>query len=146
MQWNRMVRYPLLALVVLGGYTAAQDKTSRDSTRESDTLAIDKLTKDMIQAFDKRGAAAIAAHWTENGEFMHNDGEPICVRAEIEKGYAEFFKALKGKPKLEIQSDAVRLPSADMPVIEVTLRLKNDDGDSVASGRQAIVAVREGGQ
>ena len=49
MQWNRIVLYPLLALVVLGGgYTAAQDKTSRDSKRESDTLAIDKLTKDMI--------------------------------------------------------------------------------------------------
>src|SRR5919201_4538334 len=115
MQWSRIVLYPLLALVVLGGgYMAAQDKTSRDSKRESDTLAIDKLTKDMIQAFDKRDAAAIAAHWTENGEFIHNDGEPIRGRAEIEKGYAEFFKTLKGKPKLEIQSDAVRFPSADM--------------------------------
>jgi hypothetical protein len=33
-----------------------------------------------------------------------------------------------------------------MAVTEVTLRLKNDDGEIVASGRQAIVAVREGGQ
>jgi uncharacterized protein (TIGR02246 family) len=146
MHWKSIVPFTLLALVVLGGgFTAAQDKTTKDPKRESDRLAIDQLTNDMIQAFDKRDAAAIAAHWTEEGEFIHNDGEPIRGRAEIQKGYAEFFKTLKGKPKLEIQSDAVRFPSADMAVAEVTLRLKND-GDIVASGRQAIVAVREGGQ
>ena len=77
----------------------AQDKTAKDPKREADRLAIDKLTKDMIQAFDQRDAAAIAANWTEDGEFIRNDGEPIRGRAEIQKGYAEFFKTLKGKPK-----------------------------------------------
>jgi hypothetical protein len=42
----------------------------------------------MIQAFDKRAAAALAAHWTEEGEFVHNAGEPIRGRAKIQKGYA----------------------------------------------------------
>ena len=147
MHWKSIVSFTLLALVALGGsFTTAQDKTAKDPKRKSDRLAIEKLTEDMIQAFDKRDAAAIAAHWTEEGEFIRNDGAPIRGRAEIQKGYAEFFKTLKGKPKLEIQSDALRFPSADMAVSEVTLRLKNDDGEIVASGRQAIVAVREGGQ
>jgi uncharacterized protein (TIGR02246 family) len=145
--WKSILLFIVPALVVLGGgITTAQDKTAKDPEREPDRLAIDKLTKDLIQAFDKRDAAAIAAHWTEEGEFIHNDGKPIRGRAEIQKGYAEFFKTLKGKPKLEIQSDAVRFLSADTAVSEVTLRLKNDDGEIVASGRQAIVAVREGGQ
>jgi uncharacterized protein (TIGR02246 family) len=146
MRWKSILLFTLLALTVVGAFTTAQDKTAKGHEREPDRLAIDRLTKDMIQAFDKRDAAAIAANWTEDGEFIHNDGEPIRGRAEIQKGYAEFFKTLKGKPKLEVQSDAVRFPSAEMAVTDVTLRLKNDDGEIVASGRQAIAAVREGGR
>jgi len=147
MHWKNVLLVTVLALVTLGGgFTVAQDKPAKDPNCEAETQAIDKLTKDMVQAFEKRDAAAIAAHWTENGEFIHNDGEPIRGRAEIEKGYAEFFNTLKGEPQLEIQTDAVRFPSADMAVTEVTLRLKNEQGEIVASGRQAIVAVREGGQ
>ena len=104
MHWNRNVLCTLLALVVGGGgVTTAQDKTVKDSKREADRRALDKLSKDMIQAFDKRDAAAIAAGWTEEGESIRNDGEPIRGRAAIEKGYAEFFRTLKGRPKLEIQ-------------------------------------------
>jgi uncharacterized protein (TIGR02246 family) len=147
MHWNRIVLYTLLALVIFGGgFTTAQDRRAKALKREADRLAIDKLSKDMIQAFEKRDAAAVAAHWTEEGELIYNDGEPICGRAAIEKGYAEFFKTLKGKPKVEIQSEVLRFPSADLAVHEATLRLKNDDGEIVASGRQATVLVREGGQ
>jgi uncharacterized protein (TIGR02246 family) len=147
MNWKRDVLFPVLAFVVLGnGLTAAQDITATGPDRQSDRLAIDKLTKELIQAFDRRDTAAIAAHWTDEGEFIRNDGEPIRGRAEIEKGYAEFFKTLKGKPKLEIQSDAVRFPTADMAVSEVTLRLRDNEGDMVASARQAFDLVRESGQ
>jgi uncharacterized protein (TIGR02246 family) len=147
MHWKSTVLFTLLALVVPGGgFTAAQDQTAKDPQREPDRLAIDKLTRAMIQAFDKRDAEAMAALWTEGGEFIRNDGEPIRGRAEIQKGYVEFFKTLKGKPKLEIQSDALRFPSADTAVTEVMLRLKNAEGQIVAAGRQATVLVREGGQ
>jgi uncharacterized protein (TIGR02246 family) len=147
MYWKNIVLFTVPALVALGiGFTTAQDNTAKNPKREPDRLAIDKLTKDMIKAFDQRDAAAIAALWTEEGEFIHNNGEPIRGRAEIQKGYAEFFKTLKGKPKLEIQSEVLRFPSADMAVAEATLRLRNDEGEIVASGRQNTVLVREGGQ
>jgi uncharacterized protein (TIGR02246 family) len=147
MHGKNVLLLTVLAIVILGGgFTTAQDKSAKDPKREAETLAIDNLTRDMIQAFDRRDAAAIAAHWTENGEFIHNDGEPIRGRAEIQKGYSDFFETLKGKPKLEVQSDAVRFPSEEMAVTDVTLRLKNDYGEVVASGRQSIVAVRESGQ
>jgi uncharacterized protein (TIGR02246 family) len=136
-----------LALLALGvGLMTAQDKTAKDPKREADKLAIDKLTKELIQAFNNRDAAAIAAHWTADGEFIRNDGEPIRGRDEIRKAYAEYFKALKIKPNMEIQSDALRFPSADTAVTEVTLRLKNDAGEEVASSWRNNLLVREGGQ
>lgn len=140
-----------LALLVLGvGFMTAQDKTAKDPVkdpkREADKLAIEKLSKEMIQAYDKRDAAAIAEHWTAEGEFIPNDGEPLRGRAEVQKAYAEFFKTLKGKPKLEIQSDDLRFLSPDTAVAEVTLRLKNDEGEVVASSWRNTLLVREGGQ
>jgi uncharacterized protein (TIGR02246 family) len=139
----------LLTIIVFGGSSraAAQGITDNDPKRASDRLAIDKLTRDMIDAFDRRDAAAIAARWTNDGEFTHNNDPPVRGRADIQKGYEEFFKTLKGKPKLEIQSDDLRFPSADTAVKQITLRLRSDEeGDIVASGRQDTVLVRDGGQ
>ena len=130
------------ALVVTRLASASELKPQR----ESDRLALENITRAMLDAFDKQDAAALAANWTDEGEFVHNDEQPIRGRAAIEKGYAEFFKSLNGHPKLEIQSNALRFPSADTAVTETTLRLKNEDGEIVASGWQNTILIREAGQ
>src|SRR5262249_45553006 len=136
-----------LAVVVLGaGFMTAQDKKDKGSDREADKQAIDKLIKQSIEAYNKRDAAAIAAHWTAEGEYIRNDGEPIRGRAEIQKGYAEFFKTVKGKPRLEIQTEGLRFTSADTAVSEVILRLKNEEGEVTASSWRNTLLVREGGE
>jgi len=136
-----------LSLVLLGvGFMAAQDRKAKDPNREADKLAIDKLIKESVRAFNSRDAAAIAANWTADGEYIRNDGEPIRGRAEIQKGYAEFFKTLKGKPTVEVQMDNLRFPSADSAVSEVTLRLKNEQGELIGSSWRNTVLVREDGQ
>ncbi len=136
----------LAVAVLCVGYMAAQDKKDKGPDREADKATIDKLANEFIQAFNNRDAAAVAANYTAEGEYIRNDGEPIRGRAEIEKGYADFFKTLKGKPKLEIQMDALRFPSADTAVLEVTLRLKNEEGEEVASSWRNTLLAREGGQ
>jgi uncharacterized protein (TIGR02246 family) len=127
----------------IGGIATAQSEAVKGAEQEPDRQAIATLTKYLVEAFDKRDAAAIASCWTQDGEFIRDDGEPIRGRSEIQEGYAEFFKNIEGNPKLEIQSDDVRFPSADVAVTDVTLRLKRVDGEIIASGHQAIVAVRE---
>jgi uncharacterized protein (TIGR02246 family) len=135
------------ALVLLGvGFMTAQDRTTKGPEREADKLAIDKLIQASIQAFNNRDAAAIAANWTAEGEYIRNDGEPIRGRAEIQKGYAEFFKTLKGKPTVEVQIDGLRFPSTDAGVSEVTLRLKNEQGELIGSNWRNTLLVREAGQ
>ena len=91
---RNIARYILLALLVLsGGYATAREKTAEDADR----LAIDKFNKSMVEAFENRDAAAIAANWTEQGEFVHNDGDALRGRAAIQQGYAEYFKTLTVK-------------------------------------------------
>jgi uncharacterized protein (TIGR02246 family) len=135
------------ALVILGvSFMTAQDKTTKGPDREADKQAIDSLIKANVEAFSKRDAAAIAANWTAEGEYIRNNGESVRGRADIQKGYAEFFKTLKGKPTLEVQTDDLRFPSADSAVSKVTLRLKNEQGELVRSSWRDTTLVREGGQ
>jgi uncharacterized protein (TIGR02246 family) len=136
-----------LTLVALGaGFMTAQEKTGKGPNRDADKQAIDKLTKELVQAFIDRNATAIAAHWTAEGEFIRNDGEPIRGRAGIEKGYADFFKTLKANPRVEVQVDGLHFPSRDTAVSDVTLRVKNDEGEIVASSWRNTFLVREDGQ
>lgn len=135
-----------LAAAVLGvGFMAAQEKKDKGPDREADKAAIEKLGADLAQAFDKRDAAALAANYTLEGEYLRNDGELIRGRAEIEKGYAEYFKTLKGKTKMEVQVDSLRFTSADTAAAEATLRLKNEAGEVIASSWRDTLLVREGG-
>lgn len=137
-----------LAAAVLGvGFMAAQEKKKdKGPDREADKAAIEKLAAEFTQAFDKRDAAAVAANYTSEGEYLRNDGELIRGRAVIEKGYAEYFKTLKGKTKLDLQVDGLRFTSADTAASEVTLRLKNEAGEVIASSWRTSLLVREGGQ
>jgi uncharacterized protein (TIGR02246 family) len=147
MNRQQVVTFTGFAVLILGvGIMSAQDKNAKDPKREADKLAIDKLTREMVQAFDKRDATALAANWTAEGEFIRNDGTPIRGRAAVEKAYAEYFKTLKGKPKLEVQSDDLYFPSADTAVAEVTLRLKNEEGEIIASSWRNTLAVKDAGQ
>jgi len=145
-QRNILLAAGLAVAVLCVGFMTAQDKKDKGPEREADKQAIEKLSKDFAQAYEKRDAAAVAANYTLEGEYIRNDGEPIRGRAEIEKGYAEFFKTLKGKPKLEIQLDGLRFTSADSAVVEVTLRLKNEEGELIATSWRNSLLVREGGQ
>jgi len=142
-----IVTVTALTLVILGvGYMAAQPKAAKAPDREADKAAIDAVIKASIQAFNNHDAAAIAATWTDEGEYIRNDGEPVRGRADVEKGYAEFFKTLKGKTTVELQTDNLRFPSAHSAVSEVTLRLKNDQGQVIASSWRNTLLVREDGQ
>ena len=142
-----IVTVTALTLVILGvGYMTAQPKAAKAPNREADKLAIDALIKASIQAFNNRDAAALTANWTDEGEYIRNDGEPVRGRADIQKGYAEFFKTLKGKPTVEAQADNLRFTSADTAVSEVTLRLKNEEGQVIGSSWRNTLLVREDGQ
>jgi uncharacterized protein (TIGR02246 family) len=147
MSQKRILVVTGLAVMVLGaGFMTGQDTKDKGSNREADKQAIDKLVKQCIEAFNNRDAAAIAVHWTAEGEYIRNDGEPIRGRAEIQKGYADFFKTLKGKPTLEIKTQGLRFTSADTAVWEVILRLKNEEGEITASSWRNTLLVREKGE
>ncbi len=72
---------------------------------------VDKAIRETAQrfadAFNKGDAKAIAALWTEDGDFVDEAGERTVGREAIGKKYAAFF-AENSDGKIEVIDDSVR--------------------------------------
>src|SRR5205814_2916708 len=98
--------------------TAAQEKAvpakapaePKEPKRADDEAAVRKATADFIKVVEKGDAKAVAASWTEDGEYIDDDGTTLRGRAAIEAAYAKAF-AKKKNPKVEITIESIRFPS-----------------------------------
>jgi uncharacterized protein (TIGR02246 family) len=118
---------------------------AKDATRADDEAAVRKATADFIKAVEKGDAKAVAAAWTENGEYIDDDGTTLRGRAAIETAYAAAF-AKKKNPKLEITIESVRFPSKDTAIEEGYAKTYKGEGDQPTTSRYSVLHVREGGR
>jgi uncharacterized protein (TIGR02246 family) len=108
--------------------------------------AVRQSAKDFAAAFDKGDAKAIAALWTEDGEFIDEAGTRIVGREAIEKRYQEFFAQNAGAT-IEIVIDALRGAGADTALEDgrAAVTLPSHAGAS-SSGKYTAVHVRRDGK
>jgi len=112
---------------------------------KEDREAIAAAVKTFTAAFIKGDAKALAAHWTENGEYLSDDGETYRGRTVIEKVYAEAFAKRKTQPKVEIDIDSIRFPSKDSAIEEGNFKVSY--GKHLAEvSKYSVLHVREGGK
>jgi uncharacterized protein (TIGR02246 family) len=106
-----------LGLGTLRGW--AQDQSSSPSDQDSsaaELAAIRAESDAFVAAFNKRDATAVAALWTEDGDFIDETGQRFAGREAIEKGYEQFF-ADHPRARIRILIDSLRLLS-DSAAIE----------------------------
>src|SRR5260221_11327520 len=139
-----------LGVVFGAGLCGAAEPQAKDasvsdaSSRDADREAILQSARDFTAAFEKGDAEAVAALWTEQGEYESDDGTILRGRAAIESAFAAHFK---GRPaeKMEINVETIRFPSRDI-AIEEGLTCTTP-GDTVPdSARYRIFHVREDGK
>jgi uncharacterized protein (TIGR02246 family) len=122
-----------------------QDATApKDPARDADREAILQSGRDFKAAFEKGDAKAVAALWTEQGEYESEDGEVLRGRAAIEAAFAAHFKASPAG-KSEVKVDSIRFPSRDT-AIEEGLTCALAGGGLPDSSRYRVVHVREDGK
>lgn len=110
----------------------------------ADSQAIRKAAQEFVAAFNKGDAAALAAPWTDNGEFQTESGATIVGRAAIQAAYAEYFKE-NPRSKVEIEVGAVKFPARDLAIEEGMLRTLPPAPMLPSSSRYSVLHVREGG-
>ena len=100
---------------------ADKDKAPDDEARPADQDAVRAAVKDFIKVFEKGDAKGLAGLFTEEGEYVANDGATLRGRAAMEEGYAQFFKK-NPDMKLDVTIDSVRFVSQDNAVVEAAAR------------------------
>ena len=117
----------------------------RETIRAADEAAVRKATADFIKVVEKGDATAVAAAWTQEGEYIGDDGTTLRGRAAIEAAYAKIFAKSK-KLKVEITVASIRFPSTDTAIEEGYAKSYKGDSERPTSARYSVLHVREGGR
>jgi uncharacterized protein (TIGR02246 family) len=124
---------------------AQAKKPAAAADRAADRAAIEKSSADFAQAFSKGDAKAIAAMWTEAGEYHDDNGTSLRGRAAIEEAFREFFKK-KTDGAVDVLIESIRFPARDLAIEEGTLRQRSAGKELPTTTRYAVLHVREAGQ
>ena len=121
----------LLAIVVSTIPLLAADKgaaTAQSSTEgcagaaDADRAAIRAAIDSYVAAYNRGDAKAVAAHWSESGEWISPSGERFQGRQAIEKEMTSLFAEENGV-HIEVVNPSIRIVSPDVAVEEGTVRV-----------------------
>ena len=101
--------------------------------------------KAFTAAFDKGDAAAVAAFYAEDADYIDQAGHESHGRAAIQKLYEKTFAAQKGA-KLTITVTSARLLSPDVALEDGVTEVAPGDGGPPTAARFAAVLVRKDGE
>jgi uncharacterized protein (TIGR02246 family) len=111
--------------------------------RPADEAAIREASQALARAFEKGDAKAVAAFWTEEGEYVDEGDKAVRGRAALEKAYADFF-ANRPELKVESKTDSVRFLSKDTAVEEGTFTVRAKDAPPDSSRYSSMYARQDG--
>jgi uncharacterized protein (TIGR02246 family) len=123
---------------VLVAQTAAKTPTP-----DSETGAIRNAVQSYVAAYNRGDAKAVAAHWSQSGEWISPSGRRLKGRESIEREMQALFAANKGV-RLEVLDPSIRLISSDVAVEEGTVRVLRPAEPPSESTYLAIHVKRDG--
>lgn len=112
---------------------------------EGPEAAIKQITAEYVMAFNAADAAAAAALWTAEGEYVGPDGEIFRGRTSIEKSLADFFKT-HPKATIEVQVTSVRLIGRQTAMVEGVVKFKTPKQREAGETRYSALNVLEEGR
>src|SRR5689334_8618240 len=136
----KRVGYIVLACGALGAVTAryligqerpaadkgkAPEAKAEEPKRKADEDAIRKASAELTRALEKGDAKAVAALWTEEGEYVGDDGTTVRGRAALEAAYKKLF-GKSAHIKVETTIDSIRFVSRDSAIEEGVARVRKD--------------------
>jgi uncharacterized protein (TIGR02246 family) len=146
-KWKWVAGTAALAAITVG-VAIAQEKLTQPVNeapqRQADQAAIRETSQAFAHAFEQGDAKTIGACFTQEGEYVDEDGKPIQGRAALAKAYADFF-AKRTELKAEAKTDSVRFLSKDTAVETGTFTVRAKDRPPDSS-RYSTLYVRQDGR
>jgi uncharacterized protein (TIGR02246 family) len=123
----------------------ADDKPAEKEARATDREAIRKMLRQFLKALGKGDAEAVAAFWTETGEYVEEDGDIIRGRKALAKEYKTLFDKTKGA-EVKGKAEALRFLGQDTAIAEGVFSRKAKGDLPATSTRFTALLAREKGQ
>lgn len=98
-----------IILAILGVFLAATVSVAQQK-QSPDEVAIRQAVQSYVEAFNRGDAAAVAAQWSDDGEYVAPSGERFKGRKKIEAALKSFFAENKDV-QLQASTSAIRFPS-----------------------------------
>jgi len=114
------------------------------SSAQADEAAIRAAIDSYVAAYNRGDAKAVAALWSESGEWISPSGQRFRGRQAIEKEMQSLFSEEKGV-HIEVINPVIRLVSPDVAVEEGTVRVIHPT-DPPSESTYLAVDVKEQGQ
>ncbi len=121
------------------------DDAAEAEKRSPDEEAILQTAETFARAYAEGDAKAAAAHFTENAEYIDEEGNRYQGRDEIEQNFARYFGDNKGV-SFEIQIESIRFPDAAMAIEDGTSMIVSRDGEPNRRSRYLAVHLKTGGK
>jgi len=137
-----VARWPLAtAAVLILALSASAAEKKRAATSDED--AIRAAVESYVAAYNRGDAKAVAAHWSESGEWISPAGQRFQGRQAIERELEALFAANKGV-RIEVLQPSIRTVSKDVAVEEGTVRVIRPDEPPADSTYLAIHVKKDG--
>jgi uncharacterized protein (TIGR02246 family) len=114
-----------------------------EPVRAEDEADVRKVSEAFARAFETGDAKAVGAFFTDSGEYVDDESEPIRGRAALEKAYAGFF-AKRGEIKVQSKTDKIRFLGKDAAVEEGTFAVLSKNRPTNESRFSALYLREEG--
>jgi uncharacterized protein (TIGR02246 family) len=118
---------------------------ARAAESDPQEAAITKTAEAFVEAFQKGDAKAVAAFWTQDGDYVDLTGRVLNGRPAIEKDFADLFAENKGL-KLRIEIASLKFPTTDTAVEDGTTAVLAPDGTAPSRARYSNFFVKKDGQ
>ena len=136
---KRIILMPVLvALLGAAGPAWSAERAARTDAERQIRTAL----KSYVAAFNRGDAAAVAAFWSEKGQYTAPDGEKVTGREAIREAFKELFGNNKGI-RLEIESPSIRFLGTNVAIEEGIAALTRK-GELPRWSRYTATHVKEG--
>jgi uncharacterized protein (TIGR02246 family) len=133
----------VLALGLVIGIGKMPAKSDEPNAEEKPAPGKGKRAKEFIAAFEREDAAAVAAFWTPEGEYVDEDGNVTKGREALEKLYKEVFSTRK-HPKLHVEVTSHREITSDVALEKGFTEVTDESGPPVSAAFSAVLVKKDG--
>jgi uncharacterized protein (TIGR02246 family) len=134
----RTAAVPLVGVVALVGWSLAQPPSGRPApgaaptTASPEEAAIKEAIAGYTAAFNKGDAAAVAGYWTEDAEYISDDGTAAKGRAAVADRFKVLFADKQGLT-LAVTPTTVKLLGSSAALVDGTAKVTDPKAGAAAS-------------